>query len=39
LAGQPRAFKVGLCFQNGFIEQGLPRESHDIPLDKIITEI
>lgn len=39
LAGQPQALKIGLCFQNGFVEQGLPHESHDISLDRVITEI
>ena len=39
LAAQPQALKIGLCFANGFVEDGLPHEPHDIPLDKIITEI
>jgi 5-formyltetrahydrofolate cyclo-ligase len=39
LAAQPSALKIGLCFQNGFVEAGIPREPHDIPLDKIITEV
>jgi 5-formyltetrahydrofolate cyclo-ligase len=38
LAGQPQALKIGLCFQNGFVEGGLPHEPHDIALDKIVTE-
>jgi 5-formyltetrahydrofolate cyclo-ligase len=38
LAKQPQALKIGLCFQNGFVENDLPHEPHDIPLDKIITE-
>jgi 5-formyltetrahydrofolate cyclo-ligase len=39
LATQPQSLKIGLCFQNGFVEDGLPHEPHDVPLDKIITEI
>jgi 5-formyltetrahydrofolate cyclo-ligase len=39
LADQPQALKIGLCFQNGFVEQGLPREPHDIRLDRVITEL
>jgi 5-formyltetrahydrofolate cyclo-ligase len=39
LAIQPQALKIGVCFANGFMGGGLPRESHDIPLDKIITEV
>jgi len=39
LATQPQALKIGLCFENGFVEDGLPHEPHDIPLDKVITEI
>jgi 5-formyltetrahydrofolate cyclo-ligase len=38
LAAQPQALKVGLAFQNSFVKSGLPREPHDIKLDKIITE-
>jgi 5-formyltetrahydrofolate cyclo-ligase len=39
LAIQPQALKLGVCFENGFMRGGLPREPHDIPLDKIITEV
>jgi 5-formyltetrahydrofolate cyclo-ligase len=39
LATQPQAQKIGLCFQSGFIKEGFPHEIHDIPLDKIITEV
>jgi 5-formyltetrahydrofolate cyclo-ligase len=39
LARQPQSLKIGLCFQNGFIEEGFQHESYDIPLDKIITEV
>jgi 5-formyltetrahydrofolate cyclo-ligase len=39
LSKQPKALKIGLCFQNGFVEEGIPHEPHDIPLDKILTEI
>ena len=38
LATQPQALKIGLCFANGFVKEGLPHEPHDIRLDKIITE-
>lgn len=39
LAAQPKAIKIGVCFQSGFIEGGLPHEPHDIRLDKIFTEL
>jgi 5-formyltetrahydrofolate cyclo-ligase len=39
LATQPQAQKIGLCFQSGFIKEGFPHEIHDIPLDKIVTEV
>jgi 5-formyltetrahydrofolate cyclo-ligase len=39
LAQQPRAKKIGVCYQNGFVKGGLPQEPHDISLDQIITEI
>ncbi|HET9721482.1 MAG TPA: 5-formyltetrahydrofolate cyclo-ligase [Candidatus Saccharimonadales bacterium] len=39
LAKQPRALKIGLCFQNGFLPGSLPHEPHDIPMDKVITEV
>lgn len=39
LATQPQALKIGLCFYSGFVKKGLPREPHDIPLDKVITEV
>jgi 5-formyltetrahydrofolate cyclo-ligase len=38
LARQPKAMKIGLCFDNGLAAAGLPREPHDIRLDRIITE-
>jgi 5-formyltetrahydrofolate cyclo-ligase len=38
LAGQPQALKIGLCFYGGFIKGSIPKEPHDIALDKIITE-
>jgi 5-formyltetrahydrofolate cyclo-ligase len=38
LASQTQAQKIGLGFENGFFEPGLPHEKHDIRLDKIITE-
>lgn len=38
LATQNKALKLGLCYQIGFVAKGLPKESHDIPLDIIITE-
>ncbi|MGA3150429.1 MAG: 5-formyltetrahydrofolate cyclo-ligase [Candidatus Saccharimonadales bacterium] len=38
LVNQPKALKIGLCFANGFIKDGLPDEPHDIPLDVIVTE-
>lgn len=39
LASQKSALKIGLCFKAGHIKTGLPHESHDIPLDKVVTEI
>ncbi|HVS78880.1 MAG TPA: 5-formyltetrahydrofolate cyclo-ligase [Candidatus Saccharimonadales bacterium] len=39
LANQPQALKIGLAYQNSFVPGGLPREPHDIPLDKVITEL
>jgi 5-formyltetrahydrofolate cyclo-ligase len=39
LAEQTQAIKIGLCYQNGFAKDGLPREPHDIPLNKILTEV
>lgn len=38
LAEQPRALKIGLAYQDSFVESGLPTEPHDITLDKIVTE-
>lgn len=38
LAQQPKALKIGLCFYNGFVKNGMPHDSHDVPLDKIINE-
>jgi 5-formyltetrahydrofolate cyclo-ligase len=39
LGAQPQALKIGLCFQAGFVKNGLPHEPHDIPLDRVITEV
>jgi 5-formyltetrahydrofolate cyclo-ligase len=39
LAAQPKALKVGLCFDIGLVENGIPPESHDIRLDQIVTEV
>ena len=38
LDAQASALKVGLCYQNGFVPNGLPREEHDKEMDIIITE-
>jgi 5-formyltetrahydrofolate cyclo-ligase len=38
LATQSQALKVGVCFQNGLADDGLPHEAYDIALDKVITE-
>ena len=38
LADQTNTLKIGLCFAAGFVKSSLPREPHDVPLDKIITE-
>ncbi len=37
LAGQPAAKKIGVCYEVGKTEH-IPAESHDIPLNMIITE-
>lgn len=37
LASQPRAKKIGVCYEAGRVEQ-IPAESHDVALDMIITE-
>lgn len=37
LATQPRALKIGVCFEQGKLDN-VPAEPHDIPLDLIITE-
>jgi len=37
LSEQPRALKIGVCFELGRVS-GLPAEAHDVPLDVIITE-
>lgn len=39
LATQPQALKIGLCFYAGLVKNGLPREPHDIALDKVVTEV
>ena len=39
LSRQAGALKIGVCFQNGFIEGGLPPEAHDIALDSVVTEV
>ena len=38
LAGQPRALKIGLAYSWARLPHGLPREPHDVPLDRIITD-
>jgi 5-formyltetrahydrofolate cyclo-ligase len=39
LSTQHKALKIGLCFQSGFVKEGIGFEPHDIVLDKIVTEI
>ena len=39
LAGQSSALKIGLAYGWAFVPEGLPREEHDIPLDRIVTEV
>lgn len=34
----PKALTIGLSFQFGLLKEGFSHESHDIPLDMIITE-
>jgi 5-formyltetrahydrofolate cyclo-ligase len=38
LASQPQAQRIGLSFQSGLANAGLPSEAHDVRLDKIITQ-
>ena len=38
LATQPQALKIGLAYRWALLPEGLPRESHDIPLDEILTD-
>lgn len=38
LAAQPRALKIGVCFANGQVENGLPHQSYDIAMDLVITD-
>jgi 5-formyltetrahydrofolate cyclo-ligase len=37
LAGQPKARKIGVCFEAGKTDR-IPSESHDVPVDLIVTE-
>ncbi|HSH31360.1 MAG TPA: 5-formyltetrahydrofolate cyclo-ligase [Candidatus Saccharimonadales bacterium] len=34
----PATHKIGLCYQLGYVTDGIPAEPHDVPLDVIITE-
>lgn len=34
----PGCLKIGLCLEQGKVEEGLPVEDHDIPLNFIVTE-
>ena len=38
LIRQPGTLTIGLAYQSGLIDEGLPREPHDVPLKMIITE-
>jgi 5-formyltetrahydrofolate cyclo-ligase len=38
LAGQPQALKIGLAYSWALVPDGLPREEHDIPLDRIVCD-
>ena len=38
LAGQASATTVGLAYDWAFVPEGLPREEHDVPLDRIVTD-
>lgn len=38
LAGQAPALKIGLAYDCAFVPGDLPREEHDIRLDRIVTE-
>jgi 5-formyltetrahydrofolate cyclo-ligase len=38
LARYPKALKIGVCYEQGFVAE-LPVEAHDVPLNMIITEV
>lgn len=38
LSTQTSALTIGLCYEFGYQKKVLPRETHDIPLDLIVTE-
>jgi len=38
LVKQSQALKIGVCFDNGLVENGLPRDAHDVPVDQLVTE-
>jgi 5-formyltetrahydrofolate cyclo-ligase len=38
LAAQPQALKLGLAYRWALVQEGLPREPHDVPLDEIVTD-
>jgi 5-formyltetrahydrofolate cyclo-ligase len=35
---RPDCLKIGICFDLGLVEEGIPAEPHDFPLDAVITE-
>lgn len=39
LATQPHASKIGVCFELGRLDQPIPAEPHDIPLERVVTEL
>ncbi len=35
----PQCLKIGLCLEQGKVDEGLPTEEHDIPMDYIVSEL
>jgi len=38
LVTQPKALKIGLCYESNLVRKGIPAEVHDIPLNIVVTE-
>ena len=35
---RPKCLRVGFCFEEGKVEEGLPTDEYDVPLDFVVTE-